>query len=234
MSGRQLSYMALVGLSAASMPGVGQLRAQAPRAAAGITLGTTGIGAQVAGSLNRYLSIRTGFSYLQLGIGAKSLEGISYDMKPRVQNIPLVLDVHPFGSAFRIAGGVVFNQNRLNSQAVLDGPTVIGENSYNPEQVTQLAGRIRGRTTSPYLGLGFDGMATRKGRVGMTFELGALFHGNPESTLEGATSLSGAARDQFQADVESENAEIQQKIHDQPKVIRLFPVLNIGLNVRLR
>jgi hypothetical protein len=42
------------------------------------------------------------------------------------------------------------------------------------------------------------------------------------------------AKDQFQADVAQENAEIQRGIDDQPNAIDYFPVLNIGLNYRVR
>jgi hypothetical protein len=215
---------------------VGPVFAQAPwpHVAAGLTLGTYGVGLQAEANANRYVALRTGFSFLQVGIGEKNLADVTYAMKPRVQDIPLVLDVHPTAGAFRLSGGVVFNQNRLGLQAVRDGSVFIGDHEYGPAEIQRIEGRIRGRAAAPYVGLGVDGAATRRGRVGFTFELGVLFHGRPKSTLEGTTTLTGAARNQFLADLALENAEIQAEIDDRTEAINYFPVLNFGFTYRLR
>jgi len=61
-------------------------------------------------------------------------------------------------------------------------------------------------------------------------DLGVGFTGTPRVDLVGATNLTGAAKDQFDANVEQERQEAQAEINDH-KILRYHPVVSLGLKI---
>lgn len=208
-------------------------QAQAGRIAFGPRFGTLGLGGEAAVSLSRHLAFRTGFNYFSLSRD-QSIQGIRYDLTPRLQTIPLLLDLHPSAGAFRLSGGVIVNGNRASGDGVVGERVFIGDNEYTGAEVRSLTGGLHFRGVAPYAGLGFDRALTGKGRVAFAFEFGLMLHGHPRASLEATTTLAGAARDQFEQDRRLEQQELQDELDDLPGVLDLYPVLEFGLSFRLR
>jgi hypothetical protein len=199
----------------------------------GPRFGTLGLGGEAAVSLSRHLALRTGFNYFSLRRD-EDIEGITYDLRPRLQTVPLLLDLHPSGGAFRLSTGVIINGNRAAGNGVVGQGVFIGDNEYTSADVQSLTGKVAFRRVAPYAGFGFNGALMGHGPVGFGFDFGVMFHGHPRASLQAATTLAGAARDQFERDRLLEQQELQGKIDDLPGVIDLYPVLEFGLSFRLR
>jgi hypothetical protein len=210
--------------------------ATAPRAGRvvfGPRFGTLGLGGEAAVSLSRHLAVRTGFNYFSLSRD-EDIEGITYDLTPRLQTMPLLLDLHPAGGAFRLSTGVIINGNQAAGDGIVGQSVFIGDNEYTSADVQSLTGKVAFRRVAPYAGFGFNGALMGQGRAGFEFDFGVMFHGHPRASLQAATTLAGAARDKFERDRLLEQQEIQDRIDDLPGVIDLYPVLEFGLSFRLR
>jgi hypothetical protein len=209
------------------------LSAQLGRVAFGLKAGTLGLGAEASLGITRHIAVRAGLNRFNLERG-QEFGDIDYRLTPRLRSLTALLDLHPFGGAFRLSGGIVSNRNEGGLDAQLDrsGSLFIGEGEYAPNDVQGLTGKIGFKRSAPYLGFGFDNSLLGRGRVSFNMDLGVMFHGHPKATLQGQTTLTGDARAQFDADVEREAQEVQEKIDDLPRVIDYFPVLAFGLKVR--
>jgi hypothetical protein len=206
--------------------------AQAGRAAVGLRFGTLGGGAEAAVGLSSRLAVRTGINYFSLSRD-QEIQGIAYDVTPKLLSVPLLLDLHPGAGSFRLSAGVVFNRNRAAGDGRVNESVVIGENEYTAAEVQALRGEIAFKSVAPFAGLGFDNSLFGSGRVAFRFELGVMFHGHPRAGLTGRTALTGAGRDRFDSDVRAEEREIQDEIDDLPAVIDYYPVVGFGLKYRL-
>jgi hypothetical protein len=206
--------------------------AQAGRAAVGIRFGTLGGGGEVAMGLGSRLAVRTSINYFSLS-REQEIQGISYDLTPRLLSVPLLLDLHPGGGSFRLSAGVVFNRNRAAADGRVDGTVLIGDNQYTGAEVQALTGEVAFKGVAPFAGLGFDNSVFGNGRVAVSFELGVMFHGHPRAGLTGRTVLTGAARERFDSDLRVEEQEIQSEIDDLPGVIDYYPVVGFGVKYRL-
>jgi hypothetical protein len=136
----------------------------------------------------------------------------------------VTVDFFPRSGGFHLSSGLHRFPGGLSVRAMARDSVEINDRDYAPEELGELTGRVWGRETAPYLGLGWQGMA---GRVQPTFDLGVAFTGTPRITV----SVSGpiASDPTFRADLDAEirNAE------DDISSYRFFPHLALGLRIRL-
>jgi hypothetical protein len=184
---------------------------------------TLGVGAELSFRAGRNLGIRLGGNYLQFSHDA-TIQDISYHVTPHLENGTAILDLHPFGSSFHLSGGLLLNYNDGQLVATLAHDVDIGGTTYHPQDVGSLRGTVTFNQTAPYLGIGFAG----RSRIALLFDLGVGFIGKPQVELVGTTNLTGQAKQEFDANVERERAEVQSEI-DQHKVLRYHPVLSFGI-----
>lgn len=184
---------------------------------------TLGVGAELSFRAGRNLGIRLGGNYLQFSHDA-TIQDISYHVTPHLENGTAILDVHPFGSAFHLSGGLLLNYNDGHLVATLAHDVDIGGTTYHPQDVGSLTGTVTFNQTAPYLGFGFAG----RSRIALLFDLGVGFIGKPQVELVGTTNLTGQAKQEFDANVERERAQVQSEI-DQHKILRYHPVLSFGI-----
>lgn len=190
----------------------------------GVRASTLGVGGELSYRASRYLGLRAGGHYLTFSRSA-TIEGIAYDMTPRLQSGTAVVDLHPFGGAFHLSGGLLWNSNEGRVVAQLAGPVTIGGQTYQPSDVGELSGVV-GYTSKyvPYAGLGFAG----RGRVSLLLDLGVAFSGYPQVALTGSSNLTGQAQVVFDQNVQQELQEFQAEIESR-SYLRYFPVVSLGL-----
>ncbi len=194
----------------------------------GISLraGTLGVGGELSVRPSRYLGLRVGGNYFSFTRSA-TIEGIAYDLNPKFESGSAIADLHVFGGAFHLSGGMVWNSNEGNVVAQLTGPITIGANTYQPSDVGSLTGLVNYETRyAPYAGLGFGG----RGRVSLVFDAGVVFSGYPRVSLTGTSNLTGQAKTIFDQNVAQEVAEIQTEIESR-KYLKYYPVVSLGLRV---
>jgi hypothetical protein len=193
-------------------------------ASIGLTAGTLGFGVQAGKLLFSHLGVRAGFNYFSFSL-THTFSGVAYTAKLRLQNIPALVDVYPWGRGpFHLTGGLVFNQNQFTGTGVPDSTGfTINQHHYTQSQVGVLHAAIKYPSTAGYGGIGF-GTSARNSLIAPVFDIGAVFS-TPRVTL-GATGA--ASNPQLASDLQAQQDKTQ---HDVRK-FRVYPVISTGFMVR--
>ena len=217
---------ALLLITAALLPGQLHPQERVMRPEFGAVASTLGVGLEF-GLAGDALGLRAGYYRLSFD-RTEEIDGVRYHGGPDLENARALLDVYPFGGAFRLTGGAIWSQSSADAEATLTAPLEIGGRTYQPAEVGEVRAHARyGRDLAPYLGLGFG----TRGQVGFTFELGVAFTGRPSVTLTGQTNLTGPEKDEFDRNIALEEEEIRRTIDDEP-LLRYYPVVALGLKLR--
>ena len=195
--------------------------------AGAVVVSTLGIGAEFSGRSNPVIGLRGG--YFLFGFShQREVQGIAYDLAPRLRNGTVMLDLFPGGGLFRVSGGVIFSSSRVDAKGVLTGPVTIGDQTYQPADVGDLTGKAAyPHGIIPYAGIGFSSQA----RFTVTFDLGVGFSGYPRVELTANSPLTGTALQQLEASVAQEQAQIQQEIESHGWA-KFYPVVSLGFKFR--
>ncbi|MEW6331180.1 MAG: hypothetical protein AB1560_06955 [Pseudomonadota bacterium] len=192
------------------------------RADVGVNLkaGTLGLGVELTRSFGEKFSVGLGFNSYDIET-TDSASDIDYDFDFELQSVALLANYHPFGGGFRVTGGALYNQNELKLTGRPTGSTyVINGQTYTASQVGTLNGTLVFDKTAPYLGLGWG---NRPGsRVGVAFDIGALYQGSPGLSLSATGALSDPA---LAADLERERRSAEEDLSD----FKWYPVVSLGV-----
>jgi hypothetical protein len=189
----------------------------------GVKAGTLGIGLEATWQPLPYFDLRIGanaYDYDEDGTQA----GIPYEATLALDSFYLTGSFHFPMSPMRVTLGAFSNGNELqmlNDDAAdlnLGGITYPGAGIGTLTSVTSFA------STSPYLGIGFD--FSLGGKVGMNLDLGVLWQGDPEVTLEADGLL--AQDPLFQASLEAERLELEDELSD----FKAWPAVSLGFFYR--
>lgn len=188
---------------------------------------TLGFGAELTGRANPVIGLRGGY-FLFGNTHDEEIEDIRYELKSRLRNGTVMLDLHPGGGIFRLSGGLVFSSSHVDATGLLDGPVEIGGEIYTPAEVGTLTGKAKyGKTTMPYVGIGVASTA----RFTVTADLGIAFSGYPRVRLGADSPLTGAELEALEQSLAAEEADIQQEIESHWWA-KYYPVLSIGFKLR--
>ena len=196
------------------------------RPAASVVASTLGFGAEFSLD-SRRVGVRAGYYLFTPGFD-RTVEGVRYQVNPELRNARAALDLYPFAGRLRLSAGLVLNNSGATGVALLAEPLQIGDRTYQPSEVGQVLGRLAwDRRIAPFAGMGL----VTGGRLGLVLDLGLAFSGRPLFDLEGVTNLTGAEREEFEANVLKEEAEVNQAIADEG-LTRFYPMLSFGLRLR--
>jgi len=186
-------------------------------------IGSMGLGADLSLPVARDVGLRASLNYIPFDISIDE-DTLEYSFEPSTPQVLLLADFYPIGR-FRLSGGVMISAGDLEGRAELSQPIEIGNNVYTPAEVGTVTGKIRTRTVSPYIGIGF-GNPTGS-RLAFFMDLGVAFHGNPELSAEANGPISSLPG--FQQDLDAEVRDIQRDIDD----VVVYPVLSLGISIGL-
>ena len=145
-------------------------------------IGTLGAGAELSASIIPNTRLRGGLNYLIWDFES-TIDDINYDFETEFNSISVIFDIHPFGGAFFLSGGVLFNNNTVAVDGSVD-PSIIPAQyqsySYLADQVS-ISGDVEFMPVAPYAGLGWRSNNDDSG-WGVALELGVLFQGAPDIT----------------------------------------------------
>lgn len=197
-------------------------------AGVGVRAGTSGVGADIGFSLMPTLSARIGYSGLSYNRDI-DVTDVEYDGKLRLSNLNLLLDFSPLPGPFRLTGGFIINDNKVDvTGRPTNGTYTINGVIYPAAAVGSLSGTVKsGNRAAPYLGVGYGNVAGLG--VNFYFDLGVMFQGTPEARLSAAcgSGLSSAQCAQLQSNVAAEQAKLQNEISG----FKYYPVANIGVTI---
>ena len=171
----------------------------------GTSVGSSGIGIDLASPIGNYLALRAGVSFVpnitfntsvDVDIDAAEFGSISSEMDVegalKRASGDVLVNVYPFRSAgFFICAGAYFGGNQLIkikghsdelADKIAEGANAgieIGDYSIPVDKDGNVSGGLKVSSFRPYVGIGF-GRAVPKKRVGFMVDLGVQFHGTPE------------------------------------------------------
>lgn len=186
---------------------------------AGLKAGTLGIGLEGTWRPLPYFDLRLGtnlFDYDEDG----SRSGVDYDSTLNLESYYATANFRFPLSPFRVTAGVYANGNELNLTSRDSSSFNIGGQIYTAADVGRLSSTASFKRTAPYVGIGYDFSAF--GKVGINFDLGVLWQGEPEVTLTANGLL--ATDPTFLAALETERQELLDSVND----FKAWPVISLG------
>ena len=193
-------------------------------------LGTTGLGLHLSTPLQPNLNARFGLNYAKYKY-TTSTANMKYDFNLKLNTFDALLDYFPTDNAFRLSGGLVYNNNKIEAVGLptAAGTYTVNGNVYTAASAGQLNGNADFHKVAPYLGLGWGNAVHKLGGWGFSADLGVLFQGSSNTSLSNSGCTADAATcAQLGTDVAAENARLQEKADN----LRLYPVVRIGASYR--
>jgi hypothetical protein len=218
----------------------------------GAKFSTLGIGVEAATAVTKKANVRGGFNFIGYD-NDFSKSGITYTARLEYRSVEAHFDWF-FGGKFHVSPGLtVYNGNRVTGLANVPGGQsfTLGDRSYFSSLADPVIGTatfdFSKRSVSPMLTAGWGNLISRgEGRFSVTIEGGLLFGGSPNATLNlsGNTCVapSGpcqniAANSQVQNDIREEEAKFNTgapPYNQISNVLKLYPVVSIGIGYRIR
>lgn len=208
----------------------------------GLTLGTTGIGLDLAAPVTEYLQVRAGYDFFS---GIKHKEDIEYRAKGQptkktevegtlnLGTAKLLLDVYPFRTVpFRFTTGfylgtdeIVKAENTIPVTAFDKGEgLLIGDYIVEFDDDGIAKATIKVNKFRPYVGIGFGRSVPRK-RFGVSGDLGVMFWGKPKLYEKQTGKDLEVTKDDLGSD--------SDKYFDTMTKIVVWPALTIRLTGRI-
>jgi len=187
----------------------------------GLKAGTLGLGLEGRWSPIDWLDVRVGANRYDFD-DEDSQAGIDYDAVFSLDSYYATANLRVPLSPFRVTAGVFLNNNELQlvSSNTSGASFDIGGTTFTAADVGTLRSTTSFEETSPYFGVGYDFEIFDK--IGLNFDLGVLWQGEPSVTLQ----ADGAAANlpAFQAALEAERLQLEDDVSD----YKAWPVLSLG------
>ena len=230
---------------------------------AGISIGTDGVGIEVAAPCTPYLGIRAGISFIpKISFSVNDIEYDrnvpNYDAKADVDasirkiDGKFLVDIYPFGNkfSFHVTGGFFAGTNKLVTASFKEDPQEpigggivkkIGQAEWLVEAVNHKVDfRLTHNTVKPYVGIGFGRMVPKPDkRIGVSCDIGVQFHGRP--AFEGYATAHTASGDKHKwVELEGKDFDFGDDFKDDiddvldiVHKVTIWPVLNVRITGRI-
>jgi hypothetical protein len=198
----------------------------------GVTLavGSAGIQLGMVKSFGEYfhspipLNAKLSFSFIKMNQNfdyEMSDQSMGFSTSERLSHLDLTLDIHPFKRFLRLSLGAAVNFNRITMDIKSNQSTNIGAVSVPAEEIGEIRSTIDFNPVTLYMGLGGGNIVSN--RVSFFFDLGAYYQGSPNVSMEAEGLLEPSA----------ENAPVIQKVFEKYEITHWWPVLNLGVGVKM-
>jgi len=187
----------------------------------GVKAGTLGLGLEGRWSPLPYIDVRVGANAYDYDTDG-SEAGIDYYGTLELESFYATGNIKFPLSPMRLTGGVFANNNEiaLTSEDTGGQPIELGGVPFPADVVGTLNGRTYFEDIAPYVGVGFDFEVF--GKVGLNFDLGVLWQGEPNVDL--VADGTGAGLAPFQAALEVERQELEDDLSD----YKAWPVVSLA------
>lgn len=192
----------------------------------GVQVGTTGAGVDFGYQFSDSLGGRIGYSGFNYSRKTHTSD-VDYDAKLKLSSLRLLAD-WDLGAGFRVTGGVVYNNNKVDvTGQAANGTYTLNGNTYQASDIGNFTGRVKlGDGFAPYLGVGY-GMIAKKG-LGLYADLGVMYQGKAKTSLNVTcgSALNASQCTQLQNDAEVERQKVQDKLNG----YNWYPVVSVGVS----
>lgn len=193
----------------------------------GVKAGTMGVGAEISAALFPNTRFRGGLNYLVWEFD-DTIDQIDYTFEPEFNSISALLDIHPFGGAFFLSGGVYFNNNNVGVEGTLSPESFPAQYQVYDflSNYVSISGDVEFNPLAPYVGLGWRSNSNEIG-WGIGLELGVLYQGAPDVTnlrVNAPVDVNDIQK------VQQFLKEQEQEIEDDLSWFQWYPVASLMLN----
>jgi hypothetical protein len=211
-----------------------------PRFAVGAKASTLGIGVEAGTAITHTSNVRVGFNgftYRQ----DFSKDGVDYAGKLNLRSAQILFDQYIRGGFHISPGLLVYNRNRGEATARVPGGDSfsLGDATFFSNRTDPVtgSGTVKLGKASPMLLLGFGNLLPRRRHFAVNFEFGVVFQTAPDVhlSLNGSTCTAQGNICQSvtgNSDVQSHMLAEQNKISDDLKVFRYYPVVSLGFGYK--
>ncbi|MDX1481724.1 MAG: hypothetical protein R3315_08620 [Woeseiaceae bacterium] len=189
----------------------------------GVKAGTLGLGVEGAWRPLPWFDVRVGangFNYDESG----SQAGINYDADLTLETFYATANFRFPLSPMRFSVGAFSNGNELQLVSRDAAAFEVGGTVYPAAAVGTLTSVTSFESTAPYAGVGFDFDLFDK--VGLNLDLGVLWQGEPDVTLNADGVLANDPT--FQSALERERQELIAEVED----YKAWPVVSLGFTYK--
>lgn len=222
----RLNHSILIAVLSISIFGFTQVSSADEGIGLDVKVGTLGVGAEISASLIPHTRLRGGINYLTWEFDS-TIGDIDYTFDPQFNSISALFDIHPFGGAFFLSGGVYFNNNSVGVEGSLppeNFPADYRSFDFLADYIS-VTGDVEFNPVAPYVGLGWRSNSNEPG-WGIGLELGVLYQGAPDVT----NLRINAPVDVNDVDeVQQFLAEQEQEIEDELSWFQWYPVASLLL-----
>ena len=145
----------------------------------GFHLGTSGLGVELSTPISNNFSIRANINAMVVDYSVKIIFN-KYNGKIKLLSSGLFLDyfipTKSGNKSFKISTGVYVNNNKFQSVNHLSESEKFYLNGQEYDSISRISLETSNNLLSPYLGIGWGNNTYKKG-WGLTFNLGAFYHG---------------------------------------------------------
>ena len=189
-----------------------------------VHLGTSGLGGRLAFPLGGQVNLRGGLDFQPFAFEFSD-EDIALHASLPSPTLSALLDWHPGGVGFRFSGGIVYFVNELEFEGKALANVEVSDGEYAPTEIGSLIGSLGTSQIAPYVGIGWGN--SPRGGIGFSADVGVALHGTSDVQLR----ATGPIRDDptFLSDLETDIEDINDDI----EVVKVYPVLNLGISFGL-
>lgn len=158
--------------------------------AIGLKGSTNGYGLEISKGLNKKNTVALrAFGLTSPNIALKNYEFLfdsttmNVNANLKLGAVGLLLDIHPFGNAFKITVGGTFLMYDLSAVATVRDSVKQNKVVLSPKEFGEIRVGLLPQGFAPYVGIGF-GRAIPNKRLGFGFELGTYYMNTPKLSFE--------------------------------------------------
>lgn len=222
--------LVLVGIAFTGLP---RNSAAAPRFAMALGAGTPGVGLSLGFGFSRQWGMRVGYSAFDLH-HAVNTSDVDYRGTLKLGIATALLDWYPFKGVFHLTAGVADDATKLD---VVGQPTqgtyTFNGNTYTTQQIGSLTGQAKfAHPVGPYLGFGWGNPTGGSGRVHFLLDVGAIYGGAPQVTLNAQCGSAAPPGSPLCATAQSDLLVERRNLQHKVDVLDWYPVVNLAVAVR--
>lgn len=188
---------------------------------------TLGLGGDLAVSFGDRLGARARLSFQPYSPSATWDNQVDVTVDMESPTFAALVDFFPTGGGLRATGGLVRFNDGFEINAVLSEAVDFNGTTYQPSDIGSLSGFVSGKTTAPYLGIGW-GNAALSSPVGITVDLGVAFYGSPQVELDAEGPFANDPT--FRSNLEAERSQLEADLEG----YKYYPLLSVGVAVAVK
>jgi hypothetical protein len=210
--------------------------------AVGVKFGLAGVGFDVATPLvPQRLNLRGGASFFTYSPSTIVVDNANINGTLKFQNADVMVDFFPFKGRFRLSGGMTV-YNYTNLSATLGIPTgqsiTVGGTNYYSDPSNPLSGSGTfnfGGKTAGRVSIGTGNLLPKKGRFTFQSEVGVQFFSSPTVayTFTGNGCPTATHTPQCAPIPTTSITQEQQTLQNDLTDLKYFPILSVGLGIKL-